>query len=353
MESSIRNRSEFSTPLKTNLSNNPTLEPLQSGFVALAVQLHHRYSSGHGENPDFPLRKTLILRSNISLKFNASDIHNCELGDHKGTLWLNILTLAGVNGVLPMRLTEDILAAKRRGGESLHEFLDLLNRRFWELLVQSYRIGTRPQYGFNDQHAKKLIQVLAQNYVGFKATSVIDQANALPHYQRYLLNFCFQSRNGAGGPKGIAELLSKSISRQVTVNEWIDCKLPTPERLQMRLSAKKNPHFLGRSFLGRRANIKRLLSINVGFEAREWPQFCPAENGWATRALLGAVNASLAGRVVVLGVNFKILIQPSDTARLGQSAYRLGWSARLVGAPAHTSLVRISALAISNIHKQP
>jgi predicted component of type VI protein secretion system len=346
-----RNAAPSPCTTKISLNNKATAEQLQSGFVALAVRLHHRYTAGHVGNPDFPLREPLSLRSNISLEFNASDIHDCELGERKGKLWLNILTLAGVNGVLPTRLTEDILAAKRRGGESLHEFFDLLNRRFWELLFQSYRIGTRPPYGFHDRNAQSLIQDLAQNYVGLRGTPATDQANVPPDYPTYLLRYCFHSRNGAGGPKGLAELLSQAIARPVSVSDWAACKLPVPERYQMRLSTPATPHFLGKCVLGRRTKVRRFLLIDVAFEATDWPQFCPAEGGWAIRALVGALHASLAGRVVVLAANYKILVQPIDTARLGQVTCRLGWGARLAGAPAHTSLVQVSAAAISHIQK--
>jgi predicted component of type VI protein secretion system len=348
-----RNAAPSSCDTKISVSNKATAEQLQSGFVALAVRLHHRYTSGHIGNPDFPLRESLFLRSNISLEFNARDIHDCELGERKGKLWLNILTLAGVNGVLPTRLTEDILAAKRRGGESLHEFFDLLNRRFWEFLFQSYRIGTRPPYGFHDSYAQNLIQDLAQNYVGVSNTPASVQSNVPRDFQTYLLRYCFHNRNGAGGPKGLAELLSRAISRPVYVSDWAACKLPVPERYQMRLSTPTSPLFLGKCVLGRRTKVARFLLIDVSFEASDWLQFCPAEGGWAIRGLVGALHASLAGRVVVLSANYKMLVLPIDTARLGQNSCRLGWGARLAGAPAHTSLMQISSLAISNIKEQP
>jgi predicted component of type VI protein secretion system len=329
-----------------------TAEQLRSGFVALAVRLFRRYAGGRDRNPDFPLRGTLSLRSNISLVFNDSEIHDCELGERKGKLWLNILTLAGVNGVLPSRLTEDILAAKRRGGESLHEFFDLLNRRFWELLFQSYRIGTRPQYGFHDHGAQGLIQDLAQSYVGLRGTPALAQTMTPPEYHAYLLRFCFHSRNGAGGLSGLAELLSQAISRPVTVRDWSTCKLPVPERYQMRLRSSSGLTLLGgKCVLGRRTQVRRFLLIDVEFSACDWAHFCPATGGWAIRALVGAIHVSLADRVAVIAANYKVRVPPINTVRLGQITCRLGWGACLGGAATHTSLVQISAFAISNLQK--
>lgn len=339
-------------PAPISHSCRATAEQLRSGFVALAVLLHKRYAGAHVSNPDFPLRGPVSLRSNISLIFNDSDVHDCEYGEKNGLLWLNILTLAGVNGVLPLRLTEDILASKRRGGDSLHEFIDLLNRRFWELLFQSYRIGTRPQYGFHDHSAQELIRDLAQSYVGLQVTPTLKQTSPPPHYRTYLLRYCFHSRNGSGGSCGLAELLSQAISRLVTVSDWRACKLPVPERFQVRLGSPGVPTLLGsKCILGRRMKVRRFLLIDVAFEADDWPQFCPATGGWEICALIGALHVCLAGKVLVVAANYRVLVQPTDTNRLGHVPCRLGWGARLGGAPAHTSLVHISESAILNIQK--
>jgi predicted component of type VI protein secretion system len=332
-------------------SSKATDEQLRSGFVALAVQLHRRYAKAHVSNPDFPLRGPLSLRSNISLVFNDRDIHDCELGYNKGRLWLNILTLAGVNGVMPTRLTEEILAVKRRGGDSLHEFFDLLNRRFWELLFQSYRIGTRPQYGFHDHSAQRLIHDLAQSYVGIRTTPALGQRIAPPDYQTYLLRYSFHNRNGVGGTNGLSELISQAIARPVTLSDWTTCKLPVPERYQMRLSSPTAPNFLGKCILGRRTKLRRFLMVSIAITANDCPNFYPTESGWAIRALVSALQTSLSNRVMLLAANYKVLVQPTDTARLGQVSSRLGWGAHLGGSAIHTSLVSVSALAISNIQK--
>lgn len=342
------------SPTTKSHASMATAEQLRSGFVALAVRLHRRYAGCQVGNPDFPLRGVLSLRSNMSLVFNDRDIHDCELGERKGKLWLNILTLAGVNGVLPTRLTEDILAAKRRGGDSLHEFFDVLNRRFWELLFQSYRIGTRPQYGFHNQSAQGLIQDLAQSYVGLRATPNLGQKIPPPDYPTYLIRYCFNSKNGTGGPNGLSELLSQAIARPVSVSDWAACELQVPERYQLRLGSPSTPTLLGsKCILGRRTKVRRFLLLSVAFEAGDWPHFCPVTGGWAIHALIGALHVSLADRVVVLAATYKVRVQPSDTAGLGQVTCRLGWGAHLGGAAAHTSLIQISSTALSNIQKNP
>lgn len=346
------NRNSALSAEKMSQYDKATIDQLSSGFVAVAARLHRRYSGGHISNPDFPLCGPLSLRSNISLAFNDRDIHDCELGETKAKLWLNILTLAGVNGVLPSRLTEDMLAAKRRGGDALHEFFDLLNRRFWELLFQSYRLGTRPQYGFNNHSAQVLIQGLAQCYVGLRDAPIQRQTITSPEYQGYFLRHCFHIGRGTGGPGGLAELLSRAVARPVTVSDWAACNIPVPIRYQMRLGSSRAPALLGgKSIVGRCMQVRRFLWIDVAFTASDLPQFCPTAGGWAIRAIIGALHTCLAGRVVLTGARYKILVQPVDVTLLGQVECQLGWSARLGGAAAHTSLIQVSHLAIANIEK--
>ena len=336
--------------MQKNKNRKATPEQLRSSFVALAVLLHKRYTEGRVTNPCFPLHGVLTLRSNISLVFNDFDIHDCELGEHNGQLWLNILTLAGVNGVLPLRMTEDIQSAKKSGGDSLHEFFDLLNRRFWEILFQSYRIGTRPQYGFHNQYAKGMIQDIAQGYVGLRITPTLGKIFETPNHQAYLLRHCFQTRKGTGISSGLAELLSQAISRPVSVSDWATCQLPIPERFQLHLGPSRAPTLLGcKCILGRKTKVRRFLIIDVGFDASDWKDFCPAKGRWAIRALISTLHATLADRVVVLAANYRVRMQPNDEAQLGQITCRLGWGAAIAGAPAHTNLIRVSPLAISNI----
>lgn len=328
--------------------NEETISWSRSGFVALSAWLVRKLAPNAGANAEFPLRGSISLRSNISLAFADREVHACSLAHGRSTLWLNVLTLGGINGVLPLRITEDILAAARHGGESLHEFLDLLNRRFWELLFQSYRIGTRPQFGFQDTSARRMVQELAASYVGLRNTSHPEYFTGSDNYKAYLVRYGFHAGRGSGGQAAVAELLSHAIGAPVILSARIACKMPVPRRYQARLgNSADGPRLGNSSILGGKASIHQKLLMDACVPATELASFYPVPGGHSLRALLSALNMALAGRIAAVAARYKVLCDPAQVAGLGQATCRLAWGAALGGAALHTRFIHISNAAVS------
>lgn len=320
----------------------------RSGFVALSAWLVRKLAPNSGANSEFPLRGSISLRSNISLVFADREVHACSLAHGRSTLWLNVLTLGGINGVLPLRITEDILSAARHGGESLHEFLDLLNRRFWELLFQSYRIGTRPQFGFKDTSAGRMVQELAASYVGLRDTSTPEHFTGSGSYKAYLVRYGFHAGRGSGGQAAVAELLSHAIGSPVVLSDRIVCKMPVPRRYQARLGTSTGGPRLGTSsILGGKASIHQKLLMDAYVSATELASFYPLPGGHSMRALLSALHVALAGRIATVAARYKVLCDPAQVAGLGQATCRLAWGAALGGGALQTQFIHISNAAVS------
>ena len=320
----------------------------RSGFVALSAWLVRKLAPNAGANSEFPLRGSISLRSNISLVFADREVHACSLAHGRSTLWLNVLTLGGINGVLPLRMTEDILAAARHGGESLHEFLDLLNRRFWELLFQSYRIGTRPQFGFQDTSARRMVQELAAGYVGLRNTSTPEYFTGSGNYKQYLVRYGFHAGRGSGGQAAVAELLSHTIGAPVVLSDRIACKMPVPRRFQAKLgNSADGPRLGNSSILGGKASIHQKLLMDACVPATELASFYPLPGGHSMRALLSALNMALAGRIAAVAARYKVLCDRAQVAGLGQATCRLAWGAALGGGALHTRFIYISNAVVS------
>jgi predicted component of type VI protein secretion system len=324
----------------------------RSGFVALSAWLVRKLAPNAGVSAEFPLRGLISLRSNISLVFSDREVHACSLVHGRCTLWLNVLTLGGINGVLPLRITEDILAAARHGGESLHEFLDLLNRRFWELLFQSYRIGTRPQFGFQDTSARRMVQELAASYVGLRNTGTPGYFTSSVNYKAYLVRYGFHAGRGSGGQAAVAELLSHTIGAPVVLSDRIACKLPVPRRYHARLGTSADGLGLGNSsILGGKASIHQKLLMDACVPATELASFYPLSCGHSMCALLSALNMALAGRIAAVAARYKVLCDPAHVAGLGQATCRLAWGAALGGGALHTRFIHISNAAVLKIRR--
>ena len=294
---------------------------------------------------NFPLRRGIQLRSNCSLSFSPHEISSCE---HDGKGWqvqLNVLTLLGLDGALPIYLTELILEQPHQGGKALHQFLDLFNRRFWELLFQSYRLGVRPQYGFNNQRAKDLIQVLAHTCSGLSA-SVEDVDNERDAtLARSLMSYCFVLGNGAGERRALQDLLSLAIGYRVHVMQEKNC----PVDVSIAAQAHLNTAFSnGYGILGKRVALGRKMIFEVWLNDDDLDSFFPAPQGMKLRRLLQFARAIDAGQTPFFSLHCFVLRPPRPACSLLGRA-RLGWGMALGGASHHTSLIRFSSL--TSIHK--
>jgi len=72
-----------------------------------------------------------------------------------------MLTLAGSDGVLPWWVAEKIQDEVYSGGSELHQFLDLLNRRFWEILFMSSGCGQKRHIQYENKEHHEILDELS------------------------------------------------------------------------------------------------------------------------------------------------------------------------------------------------
>ncbi len=312
--------------------------------------------SANGCEPEFPLYKRAVLRSNISLAQEGSEISPCELSSPSGagtipTLFFNILTLAGPAGPLPLQLSDTMTAGRKSGGGALHAFLDLINRRFWELLLQSYRTGARPQHGFNHQASRALVFRLAEACAGFDPMAE-DAAPPSPLGRPYLLSYSFQTSSGFGGELGFDELLQRTLGRPLSIEGDMARPVPVAASCFASLGRAGGRRSLGRgAILGCRAFVRRQMRITVhGVDADELEQFVPGDDARALRATRDSLNLALRGRVDPFTLRSMVGCRHAGGgARLGsKTCRRLGWGLLLGWSGAQTAMVSVSARQIDN-----
>lgn len=327
----------------------------ETSFVEFCASLMQRMPCDRSAFADFPLQGKLRLRSNISLAFGAGELQDISVrrveNGTETTLWLNILTLGGGGGVLPLQISEDILRARRHGGDALHQFLDLINRRFWEILFQSYRIGTRPQFGFNNPTARWLIHDLAKNAVGFGNTAANGGLTANSH-QSYLLRYCFNVGHGSGTSDALAELLSRGIEQQVRIVERESCHALIPRRHSCCLHG---PAAVGvaRSFgmLGRRAVVRKLRILDIQGAADNLYLFLPIAVGRLLQVALQLLTMALAGEFSLVALRYRASVKAGESCRLGEAMLRLAWGGALGTRGDYCNLIYISSAAIAESGK--
>lgn len=310
--------------------------------------------AANGCEPEFPLYRRATLRSNISLAQQGSEISPCYLSARAGegnvpTLFFNILTLAGPGGPLPLQLSDTMMAGRKSGGGSLHVFLDLINRRFWELLLQSYRTGARPQHGFNNHASRALIFRLTEACAGFDP---LDDGVAQPSSsldRAYLLSYCFNAGSGFGGQQGIEELLRRMLGRPLSIKEVSARHAPVVMSCRATLGGSAGRQLLGRNaILGSRALVRQQMLMTVyDVEAGELEQFVPGDDGRGLRATLDSLNLAMRGRVEPFTLRSMVAYRNSGGGTgLGKTCRRLGWGGLLGRGGPQTTIVTVSARAI-------
>jgi predicted component of type VI protein secretion system len=180
---------------------------------------------------DFPLHGKIKLRSKINLAFQGEEciFEQGNVSESSGALpivTVPFLTLAGVEGPLPWWVTEFILKDKDGGGDSLHLFLDILNRRFWELLYIKKLLSCSPFYWRAEFQIAEILREMPFGLVGTEGALINQfsiQHNRLP---TKIWRYCFQNTAFLGYKSKLANLLSDAIGCDVKVIEHQAAILP-------------------------------------------------------------------------------------------------------------------------------
>lgn len=327
----------------------------ETGFVDFCAFLMQNANSDQSPAADFPLHGKLHLRSNLSLAYGTGELHDISIrrtdNGTETTVCLNILTLGGAGGVLPLQLSEDVLRARRQGGVALHQFLDLFNRRFWEIFFQSYRIGTRPQFGFNNLAASRLIHDLATNAVGLCndfGNAIVDGKVMANSHQSYLLRYCFHVGHGSGTSEALAELISRGIEYPLLIIERGACRAPIPRRHTCCL--QNTVRVFGRrgfGMLGRRAVVRTLRILDVQGPANKLHLFLPIAGGRLLQFALQLLTMALAGALSLVALRYRAAVTHGESGRLGDPMFRLGWGASMGARGNYCNLIQVSSSAIA------
>jgi type VI secretion system protein ImpH len=85
---------------------------------------------GEGTNPE---TEAVAIKSNVSLAAPASELYKLDFTSKKPTLWVNFLSIAGVQGPLPTPYTETLIERIRSKDTAFRDFLDIFNHRLASL----------------------------------------------------------------------------------------------------------------------------------------------------------------------------------------------------------------------------
>lgn len=301
----------------------------------------------------FPLRGRLRMQSLIAMGFSSVDFHlDVQSSDNDPLPVMNIafLTLAGAGGALPLWITEKIIHDTTGEGKALHRFLDLLNRRFWELLFLKNRLGGNPQYRFCSSHHALLFKELCFALVGLehRADPLSTQCGVSVLHKT--MQHCWVAASGTGPHEALAALLSSACGCRVQVFGSQLVRLPVVGQSKLILGEYGRLSKSG-SVIGTRALVMGGVLLRVAVpDAELVDQYLPSPDG-ACLKLLRRILAIFYGQSlppVALSLQF---FSDKRFSSLGGGRCRLGWGAMLSPLSPCSQIVGLSAQMMSHLQR--
>ncbi len=112
---------------------NKNVHEFEFDQVIHALERMNPSTTPLGEGTD-PTQEAVSIKSRITLANSASELYKLDLTNKKKpTLWINFLSIAGVQGPLPMPYTEMVLERIRSKDYAFQDFLDIFNHRLASL----------------------------------------------------------------------------------------------------------------------------------------------------------------------------------------------------------------------------
>jgi type VI secretion system protein ImpH len=233
-----RSPSDLNSPDQDNrIEGLPGTARAVSFFQAIRL-LRRRIGSG-GALTEAELNNRIYVRPNLSLAFPASDIESIEPlkeGDAETfRITANFLGLYGPSSPLPTFYTEDLLTERSQDESVSRDFMDLLNRRLFELMFQGwlkYRLFLQIAEEKNPAYLERLYCLLGLG------SDELRRSEEDRRLLRYIGLFAQYPRSAAGlgtllsdALQGIPVKIVPCISRQAAI--------PPSQRLRLGLSSNR------------------------------------------------------------------------------------------------------------------
>lgn len=301
---------------------------------------------------DFPLRRRVRLQSRIDPGFQSDDFllqmpsrQDAEAG--LPVMQIAFLTLAGPGGALPWWVTEKVLRNASGDGKALHRFLDLLNRRFWELLFLKSGLGTNPQHGFRSPHHTSLFIELSFAMAGLQRHSMWSDMPEQAGLLHRIMQHCWATVGGGGSADALAALLSEACACKVVIHARRLVRVPVANQARLTLGHVQSAR-LSRTggVIGTRALVTGGLLLRIVVPAPELlDEYLPPAESTRLAVLRRVLQIFYAQNLPQVALRLQCIVDETF-ARLGGTRCRLGWGASLSTPRPYSTIVELSASAM-------
>lgn len=286
-------------------------------------------------NVDYPLLDLCRLRSNLGItysnrEFNYSLVKGCKDSRSEIMISMSVLTLAGADGVLPWWINEKIYDDLYEGGSELHQFLDRINRRFWELLFMTSGCGHMRHIPFVREAQFTMMDELVFAIAGIPKFSLLPEGQGNSEIIKTIRTLAYSSKNRKLDEKNLEKILEETCKRAVAVRRRKLIRVPIADKSKIHLGRCERS-FLKRnnSILGNKSYIYSGLELEIFLHKySEIIEYIPEPIGKYFSAVKNAIQVFYGQNTPVLSFRINAPFD-NELSRIGSRFCRLGWGASL------------------------
>jgi type VI secretion system protein ImpH len=182
------------------------------------------------------------FKQNISLKFYATDIAECNVNKNKIEITTNFLGLFGANGPMPQIFTEYIYQQIRNNKNiALAEFFDMFHHRMISFFYKSWALSRQQlsyEKGGGKDHFKGYFRsLIGHNYTQNNPKSSLSE-DAILYYSGHFLN-------NTGTVEKLVSVISSYFNVEVKIEEYIKNRINIESDKKFNLGKSKSSGLLG------------------------------------------------------------------------------------------------------------
>lgn len=236
------------------------------------IQKIHPDSVPLGEGTD-PAKEAIDIKSRVTLAMPSGEIHAFTPpanANEKPTLWVNFLSLAGVQGPLPTPFTEMLLERLRHRDTGFRDFLDVFNHRLASLL---HRLKKRSHVGFSQVDPRETH--VGKTLISLSGLDNPHLRNLLSISDRTIMSYHDLLWRRPKSAHGLVKILSSHFKTNVTIEqyqgEWVRAKDTDVTKIGSKLGQFNrlgSETIVGAKLWNQAAN----LTVKLG--PLSWSQFC-------------------------------------------------------------------------------
>jgi len=223
-----------------------------------------------GEGND-PAREAVRIKSYVSLAIPPSELQSLqEVPGEKPILWINFLSIAGIQGPLPTPYAESVIERTRQKDTAFRDFLDIFNHRLaslWHRFRKKVMPGLLQAPPEESAIGKTLLQLSGITDQTLQTGQGIDHRILLTYHDLLWRG----TRSGAGLIRMVRSFFKVPAELEQFQGQWCEAREPELSKIGRN---KGQFNTLGSDLILGRKSWEQSAAATIAIGPLNWGQYC-------------------------------------------------------------------------------